>query len=204
MKITINAVVDAEYELSVDGENGELELMERATAQEPLNFIFGVGMMLPEFEKNLEGLEAGESFDFTISSENGYGEYDDEAVVELDRSIFEIDGKLDEEMVFVGNLVPLMDNDGNRLQAEVVSITDTHVTVDLNHPLAGENLHFKGKVLSVKEATEDELNALFGGGCGCGSGCGCHDEEDDHHHHHHHHHYHDHDHGHGGCEGCGC
>ena len=177
MKITNNAVVNAEYELYVDGDNGEPELMEKATAEQPLNFIYGVGMMLPKFEQNLDGLETGDPFDFTISNEEAYGPYDDEAVIELERAVFEIDGKLDEEMVFEGNVVPLMDSEGNRLQAQVVSVTDSHVTVDLNHPLAGENLHFKGKVLEVREATEEELNALLGGGCGCGSGCSCDDEE---------------------------
>mgnify|MGYP001765291634 FL=1 len=197
MKITNNAVVNAEYELYVDGENGELELMERATSEQPLNFIYGIGMMLPKFEQNLNGLETGDSFDFTISNEEAYGPYDDEAVIELERAVFEIDGKLDEEMVFEGNVVPLMDSEGNRLQAQVVSVNDTHVTVDLNHPLAGENLHFKGKVIEVREATEEELNALLGGGggCGCGGNCGdgCGDDcgcNDDHNHSH-------------GC-GCGC
>ncbi|NCB83614.1 MAG: peptidylprolyl isomerase [Bacteroidia bacterium] len=197
MKITNNAVVNAEYELFVDGENGELELMERATSEQPLNFIYGIGMMLPKFEQNLNGLETGDSFDFTISNEEAYGPYDDEAVIELERAVFEIDGKLDEEMVFEGNVVPLMDSEGNRLQAQVVSVNDTHVTVDLNHPLAGENLHFKGKVIEVREATEEELNALLGGGggCGCGGNCGdgCGDDcgcNDDHNHSH-------------GC-GCGC
>lgn len=180
MKITANKVVNAEYELYVDGENGELELMERATPQQPLNFIYGVGMMLPKFEENIEGYEAGESFEFTISNEEAYGPYDDDAVVELERSVFEIDGKLDEEMVFEGNVVPLMDNEGNRIQAQVVTINDTHVTVDLNHPLAGETLHFKGKVLEVRDATEDELKAIFGGGCSCGSdGCGCGDDNEE-------------------------
>lgn len=68
MKITNNAVVNAEYELYVDGENGELELMERATSEQPLNFIYGIGMMLPKFEQNLNGLETGDSFDFTIQT----------------------------------------------------------------------------------------------------------------------------------------
>ena len=197
MKITNNAVVNAEYELYVDGENGELELMERATSEQPLNFIYGIGMMLPKFEQNLNGLETGDSFDFTISNEEAYGPYDDEAVIELERAVFEIDGKLDEEMVFEGNVVPLMVSEGNRLQAQVVSVNDTHITVDLNHPLAGENLHFKGKVIEVREATEEELNALLGGGggCGCGGNCGdgCGDDcgcDDDHNHSHSH--------------GCGC
>ncbi len=195
MKITNNTTVNVEYELFVDGENGELELMERATTEHPLNFIFGVGMMLPNFEQNLHGLSAGESFDFQIPFQDAYGEYDNEGVIDLDREIFEIDGKLDEEIVFVGNIVPLMNSDGERLQAQVVEITDKEVTVDLNHPLAGENLHFVGKVISVNETTQEELDAVFGGGCGCGSGgCGCSDDHD---------HDHDHDHGHEGC-GCSC
>lgn len=187
MKITSNKSVSAEYELYVDGETeGELELMEKATAEQPLNFIYGVGMMLPKFEENLFGLAVGDTFDFTINNEEAYGPYEDENVLDLDRSIFEIEGKLDTEMVFEGNVVPLMDNEGHRINAQVVEVTDTHVKVDLNHPLAGENLHFKGKVLEVREATEKELNALMGtgGGCGCGSGgcgdngCGCDDEEE--------------------------
>ena len=185
MKITANKSVSAEYELYVDGEvEGELELMEKATEQQPLNFVYGVGMMLPKFEENLFGMQVGDKFDFVITSEEAYGEYDDDSVLDLDRSIFEIDGKLDEEMIFEGNVVPLMDSEGNRVNAQIVTVTDKHVTVDLNHPLAGENLHFKGCVLEVREATEKELEALMGGG-GCGSGCGCGD---------------------GGCESgsCGC
>ena len=177
MKITANKSVSAEYELYVDGEKeGELELMEKATAEQPLSFIYGVGMMLPKFEENIFGLAAGEKFDFTIDNEDAYGAYEDENVLDLDRSIFEIDGKLDEEVVFEGNVVPLMDNEGHRINAQVVEVTDTHVKVDLNHPLAGETLHFKGSILEVREATEKELSALHGGGgCGCGSG-GCGDE----------------------------
>ena len=194
MKITTNKAVSAEYELFVDGETaGELELMERATAEKPLSFIYGVGMMLPKFEENLFGLATGDKFDFVIGVEDAYGEYEDENVLDLDRSIFEIDGKLDEKIIFAGNVVPLMDSEGHRLNAQVVEVTSTHVKVDLNHPLAGETLHFKGSVLEVRDATEKELAALSGdGGCGCGScgcggdDCGCDDTEE------------------GGSCGCGC
>ena len=173
MKITANNFVSAEYELFVNGENaGELELMEKATPEQPLTFIFGLGMMLPKFEENMFGLEEGQTFEFTINTEDAYGEYDDASVLDLDRSIFEVDGNLDAEVVFEGNVVPLMDNEGNRINAQVVEVTDKHVKVDLNHPLAGETLHFKGKVLEVREATEQELASLQGGGCGSG-GCGC-------------------------------
>lgn len=173
MKITANKSVSAEYELYVDGEvEGELELMEKATEQQPLNFVYGVGMMLPKFEENLFGMQVGDKFDFVINCEEAYGEYDDDSVLDLDRSIFEIDGKLDEEMIFEGNVVPLMDSEGNRVNAQIVNVSDSYVKVDLNHPLAGENLHFKGSVLEVREATEKELAALMGGGCGSGCGCG--------------------------------
>ena len=182
MKISANKSVSAEYELFVDGEkSGELELMERATSEAPLKFIFGIGMMLPKFEENLFGLAAGDKFEFTIENEDAYGEYVDENVIELERSVFEIDGKIDETMVFEGAVVPLMDNEGNRLSAQVVTVTDSHVTVDLNHPLAGETLHFKGSVLEVREPSEEELAALSGGcGCGCSScdsDCDCENDQ---------------------------
>lgn len=181
MKITTNKFVSAEYELYVDAEieGGDLELMERATTEQPLTFIFGIGMMLPKFEEYLYGLEEGMNFDFIIENEDAYGPYMDEYLIDLDRSIFEIDGKLDEEMVVVGNVVPLMDSEGNRMNAEILEITTDKVKVDLNHPLAGERLHFKGKVLEVRDATEEEIQSVMGGGCNCGcdesscnSGCG--------------------------------
>ena len=179
MKITANKFVSAEYELYVDAEteNGELELMERAAAEEPLTFIFGTGMMLPKFEEGLFGLSKDDLFEFTIVNEEAYGPYLDENIIELDRSIFEIDGKLDTEMVFEGNVVPLMDTEGNRLNAQVLSVGKEKVTVDLNHPLAGETLHFKGKILGVRDATEQELAAIVGGGCSS-CNCGCGDEDD--------------------------
>jgi FKBP-type peptidyl-prolyl cis-trans isomerase SlyD len=169
--------------------------MERATAEKPLSFIYGVGMMLPKFEENLFGLAVGDKFDFVINAEEGYGLYEDENVIDLDKSIFVVDGKFDDSVIFAGNVVPLMDSEGHRINAQVVEVTDTHVKVDLNHPLAGENLHFKGSVLEVRDASEKELAALYGGGCGCGSGgcgsedcgsggcgsgdCGCDDEKEE-------------------------
>ncbi len=183
MRIEANKSVSAKYDLFVDGENqGELELMERATEERPLSFIYGVGMMLPKFEENLYGLQAGDSFEFTINDEDAYGPYDEEAVIDLDKKIFEVDGKIDENVVFEGNVVPLMDTDGNRFNAQIVTVTDELVTVDLNHPLAGQNLHFKGQVLEVRDASEAELAALMNNSCSCGGNCsseeGCDCESD--------------------------
>jgi FKBP-type peptidyl-prolyl cis-trans isomerase SlyD len=120
-------------------------------------------------------LQAGDKFDFKLDQSDAYGEYEDANLIDLERAMFEVEGKLDEKIIFEGNIVPLSDSDGNHYQAVVVKVSDTHVTVDLNHPLAGEDLHFKGSVLDVHEPTSEELTALMGVGCGCGCD-DCHDE----------------------------
>ena len=178
MKISTNKFVALSYDLNV-GEEGERELMERATAETPLEFIFGTNSMLEAFEKNVDGLSEGDSFDFILTPDQAYGEYDDEALVDLPRHIFEQDGELNEEVIFEGNTVPMMDTNGNRLNGSVVEVKEDVVTMDFNHPLAGETLNFSGKVLSVRESTPEEIAALFApqGGCGCGCGCGDGEEE---------------------------
>lgn len=179
MKISPNNFVSLSYDLFV-GENGKEELMEKATAEQPLEFIFGTNSMLEAFENNIAGLSTGDTFDFVLTSDQAYGEYNDEHVVELPRNIFEVDGKMDENVIFEGNTVPMMDAGGNRLNGSVVSVGDESIKMDFNHPLAGEDLHFVGKVINVREASQEEIAALFsGGGCGCGSGCGCGDKEEE-------------------------
>lgn len=176
MKISTNKFVALSYDLNV-GEGEERELMERATAENPLEFIYGTNSMLEAFERNIDGLAEGDSFDFILVPDEAYGEYDDEAVVDLPRNIFEQDGKLNEEVIFEGNIVPMMDTNGNRLNGSVVEVKDDVVKMDFNHPLAGETLNFSGKVLTVRESTPEEIAALFAPqGCGCG--CGGHDEEE--------------------------
>ena len=159
------------YDLYV-GEENEKELMEQATEEQPLTFYTGLGMMLDKFEAEIAPLKVGDSFDFVIPVVDAYGEYEDEKIIELPKNIFEVDGAIDEEMIAEGNMVPLVDSEGNRINASIVSVGEDIVTVDINHPLAGEDLHFIGKVIEMREATEEELKAVFSSGCGCGSG-GC-------------------------------
>lgn len=177
MKISTNKFVALSYDLNV-GEGEERELMERATAETPLEFIYGTNSMLEAFEKNIDGLIEGDSFDFVLTPDEAYGEYDDDAVVDLPRNIFEQDGKLNEEVIFEGNMVPMMDTNGNRLNGSVVEVKDDVIKMDFNHPLAGETLNFSGKVLNVRESTPEEIAALFAPQGGCGCGCGGHDGED--------------------------
>ena len=181
MTISEEKFVAVSYELYVGGKDEKPELMEKTSKENPLKFIFGLGMMLEKFEENLKGLKVGDKFDFKIQPEEAYGEYEDENIIKLDKAIFEIDGELDSEVIFEGNVVPMMDNEGNRLNGTVVSITEEQVEMDFNHPLAGETLHFTGEVLEVRDATEEEIAALTrpscGGGCSqddceeCNCGC---------------------------------
>ncbi len=176
MTISESMMVAVSYDLYVPTENNEEELMEQALAQKPFVFCAGLGMTLPKFEEELAGKKVGDKFDFTISKEDGYGEYMDDYVIDLEKNLFEVDGKFDSDMIFPGNIVPLMDSDGNRINASVLEVTADVVKVDLNHPLAGEDLHFVGEVLDVRPASEEEIKALMGGGCG--GGCSCDDMDD--------------------------
>lgn len=178
MEIVNNCMVTLTYNLRLDDLNGDM--IEQATSERPLQFIYGAGQMLPKFEAQLAGLRQGEKFQISLSKYDAYGEVNEEAIVELPRSVFVVDGKFDSELVQVGNSIPMMSGDGQRLNGMVVEVGDELIKMDFNHPLAGEDLHFEGDVLEVREATEAELAALMShGGCGCGSGgCGSHDHGD--------------------------
>lgn len=161
MIIEKQKVVTLTYEMFVNGENGKEELLERATAQRPLTYCHGEKMMLPVFEAALEGKEVGEEFDFRIGHQDAYGEYDEAGLMELDKQLFfNGDGEFDGERVYVGNIIPMNTVDGQIVNAQVVEITKDKVTIDLNHPLAGEDLHFVGKILDIREASEKELDAI--------------------------------------------
>jgi len=184
MDIKEKTVVSLSYELRLDNEKGEV--VERVDDNNPLVFIYGIGSMLPKFEENLAGMKSGEEFKFGLESQDAYGPVVDNAIVDVPKDIFVVDGQIDENILKVGNMVPMMDNSGNRLNGLVVSIGDSAVKMDFNHPMAGKNLHFSGKIAEVREATDEEIShGHVHGGQGCdgdscnsnddknGCGCGC-------------------------------
>lgn len=154
MKAANDTVVKITYQLRTEP-NGEV--MDAADETQPFTFLFGHSNVLDGFEKNLEGLIAGNQFNFELSATDGYGEYDTEAVVHLDKSVFAVDGVVQDDMLFVGNIVPLQDQHGNPFQGRVIEIADDKVTIDLNHPFAGKPLFFSGTVLEVREANQVEI-----------------------------------------------
>lgn len=177
------------YELYSDNAKGIHELIEKAPAEHPLQFISGFGTMLEAFEGNIVPLEADDEFDFTLSVDEAYGPYMEEHVLELDKQIFCVDGRFDKDNIYPGNVIPLTNADGNRFDGIIVEVKENTVVVDLNHFLAGRALHFCGKVIQSRPATDEEIqgfiNMLSGEGCSCGceGGCGGHDGEGCGHHH---------------------
>ncbi|OFY82331.1 MAG: hypothetical protein A3F72_03415 [Bacteroidetes bacterium RIFCSPLOWO2_12_FULL_35_15] len=155
MIIEKNTVVSVNYLLSLK-ETGEE--VEQTSKENPFVFIFGTGGLLEDFEANLQGKRIGDSFDFFVDHKRGYGVRDEQhlVMIPIDAFLGE-DGTFDKENVKVGVTLPMVDNEGNRLYGTVLEISPEHVKMDFNHPLAGKDLHFKGEVLEVRKATEDEL-----------------------------------------------
>lgn len=174
MEVKKNMMVTLIYNLMLDGNEGEV--IEQVTTERPMQFLFGAGLMLPKFESNLEGLRAGETFEMMIDQHNAYGEVNEEAVVDVPKHIFMTDGKFDDEYIRVGNTIPMMSGNGQKMNGLVLEISDEAVRMDFNHPLAGEDLYFRGQILEVRPATDEEITKVISASYGCGSsGCdsGC-------------------------------
>lgn len=151
MIIEKNTVVGVHYELNVDGQKLD------ASGEQPLTYIHGHGMMIPGFEKQLAGLKTGDSYDFTVSAAEGYGEFNENAIAELDKQIFLVDGVMSTE-VFEGAQLQLTNQEGQPMVGVVQSIGHDKVTMDFNHQLAGKTLHFTGSIASLRAATEEEIS----------------------------------------------
>lgn len=180
MKVENAKMVAVNYTLTVDG-----KIADQSQPGKPLEFVCGTGMLLPKFEGALLGKEPGDKVSFTLSPKDGYGEIIDEAVVELPKNIFMIDGKIAEDILFVGNTIPMSDAEGHRMNGMVREVKGDTVTMDFNHPMAGKTLNFDVEVVSVRDVTPEDLASKGGCGCGCGDhecgDCGDHcGEEHDH------------------------
>lgn len=155
MQIDQNRVVSLTYKLT-NHKTGEK--IEETGADNPLLFLVGTGQLIPDFENNLQGKQAGDSFNFSIVSEKAYGNRTEDQVVQIPTHVFyDESGKLDENAIRVGALIPMSDSEGNHLRGKVLEVTPESVKMDFNHPLAGTDLQFEGEILEVREATADEL-----------------------------------------------
>lgn len=172
-----NDYITVAYKLyTSDGEGAKEELTEECTSAHPFMFISKLGCVLPAFEEAIAPLSAGDSFDFVIPSGQAYGDFVEDLVQEVPKSIFMVNGKFDTKHIYEGSVVPLQSEDGSRFNGVILEVKNDTVTVDLNHPYAGQDLHFVGTVVTHREATDSELTDMLNslGGC-CGGGCsgGC-------------------------------
>lgn len=141
-------VVSMDYKLTVDG-----ELLDSSDEAGPLQFLAGYGNIIPGLEREMMGMKIGDSKDVVVKPEDGYGEFDDEAFMEVPRSEFPEDMELEEDME-----LHVTDEDGEHQAAYVSEFDDKTVQLDFNHPLAGAELHFSVKVVALREPTEEELD----------------------------------------------
>ncbi len=157
MNVAVNKVVTVTYILHANLPSEEKQHIETADASRPLTFLNGVGMMIPGFEKGIEGMKTGDSFNFVIEAAEAYGENDESAIVKLPIEIFKVDDKIDFDMLKIGNMLPMSDNQGNTMNGKVVGVDDGTVTMDFNHPLSGHQLHFSGEIIEVRDAAPGEI-----------------------------------------------
>ena len=177
----MNKYIKVSYSLYTISDEGKQDLVERATEAHPFQFISGMGVALDAFEQHVADLEQGEEFNFVLSQDDAYGPYEQEHVLDLNKEMFCIDGHFDAQNIYPGAFVPLMNEDGNHFQGKIVEVGENTVKVDLNHPLAGQTLQFKGRILESREATNKEIEGLLN--MMSSDGCGCEDCNCEHHHH---------------------
>lgn len=159
MKITTNSVVSVTYKLNATPEGGKEKFIEEADSSRPLTFLFGVGGMIAGFESNLNGLAVGDKFNFSVEAKDAYGEKHTDNIIELPVDAFKNEkGEVQQDLLKVGNVIPMQDNEGHQMRGIVAEVSPEKVKMDFNHPLAGNALRFEGEVLTVREATKDELD----------------------------------------------
>jgi FKBP-type peptidyl-prolyl cis-trans isomerase SlyD len=146
-KVEDGVVVSMEYALHVDG-----ELLDSSDGQGPLQFLAGYGNIIPGLEEEMRGMKIGDSKDVVVQPKDGYGEYDDEAFMKVPRTDFPKDMPME-----VDTELTVRDEEGNSRYARVDSIEADSVTLNFNHPLAGDELRFHVKVVALREPTEEEL-----------------------------------------------
>ncbi|MBQ3670495.1 MAG: peptidylprolyl isomerase [Treponema sp.] len=179
MIIEKNKMVKIHYTLK----DSEGTVIDASKENEPLEYLHGVGILIPGLERQLEGKSAGEKIHAEVEPAEGYGEYDENLVSDVSRSQFDANIPIEIGQTFQA------DTPSGPFLVHVTNVTDDTITVDGNHELAGKKLFFDVNIVDIRDATADELEPFeySGGGCGgggcascggcggggCGDGCGC-------------------------------
>lgn len=157
MTIGKNSIVKFSYEMIIIHEDGSRT--QQVEESKPMTVMFGRGNLLEPFEMNLFGHKADDRFSFTLLSEDTYGPHKPEAVQTFDRNEILRNTEFEDMEIEEDMFLPMQTDDGIPFNGRVVSISEDQIILDFNHPLAGKNLFFKGKIISVREPTPEELKA---------------------------------------------
>lgn len=147
MQIAQNSVVAFHYTLTNDAG----EVLDSSEGREPLTYLHGAGNIIPGLEKELEGRESGEKLQVSVNPEEGYGETQPALVQEVPRDAFQGVANVEPGMQFQAQ------TQGGPLMVTVTKVEGDTVTVDGNHPLAGQKLNFDVEIAEVREATSEEV-----------------------------------------------
>jgi FKBP-type peptidyl-prolyl cis-trans isomerase SlyD len=150
MQISKDKVVSVHYQLQVEGQTVD------QSTDEPLTYLHGHNAMIPGFEKQLEGMSQGEKYGFEVTAAEGYGERNEEAVVELPKDIFLVEGVLSPQ-VEEGAQLQMRDQEGNPMMGTVLNVGEENIKMDFNHFLAGKALNFSGEIHEVRDASAEEV-----------------------------------------------
>ncbi len=149
MNIGEKCVVTFHYTLT----NSDGEEMDSSAGREPLKYLHGASNIVPGLEKELEGKSSGDTLKVEVQPEQGYGQVNQQLIQIVPHSAFEGAPQIKPGMQFQAE-----GPNGETQHITVKEVTDDEVTVDGNHPLAGQVLHFDVTVEEVREASEEELS----------------------------------------------
>ena len=158
MQISKDLVASIHYTLK----NADGEVLDTSEGQEPLHYVHGAQNIVPGLEKELEGKTSGDKLAVVVEPIDGYGEYNAELIQELPKDMF-----AGVDTIEVGMEFQSQTPEGDMQIIEVKSIDGDKITVDGNHPMAGQTLHFDVEITDVREATKDELEHGHVHGEGC-------------------------------------
>ena len=147
-KVVDNLIVSLHYTLIVED-----EVLESTLDADPIEFIQGIGQIIPGLENALYGMSVGEKKTVVIEPIDAYGDYDEESTEVAKKEEFSEEIPLD-----VGTFLDLEDDEGEILSAQIIEDDEETITLDFNHPLAGKTLTFEISISGLREATPEELD----------------------------------------------
>ncbi len=148
IKVDDGQVISMHYTLHVDG-----QVVDSSEGGEPLQFIQGMGHIIPGLEHQLYDMKIGESKQVIVAPKDGYGEMDAEAFMDVPRGSFPPNVPLT-----VGTELELRDQEDRPVYARIESVGDADVRLNMNHPLAGKELHFDVTIADIRQATDEEIS----------------------------------------------